>query len=67
MWEFGGLRIGNMTPTIIHGSNLQEAYSSIMKINIFIVLIKVENNVFIDCTDKAQWDIELNWGLAPDN
>lgn len=43
---------------VIYGPNFQEAYSSVMKISIFIVLIKVVNNIFIDCTDKAPWDIE---------
>lgn len=43
---FGALGIGNMTLTISHGPNLQEPYSSIMKIGSFIALIKVEN-VFI--------------------
>lgn len=54
-----GLGLGNITLIIIHGSNLQKAYSSIMKISIFIVLIKVVNNMFIDCTDKAPWDMHL--------
>lgn len=43
---FGALGIGNMTLKISHGPNLQEAYSSVMKIGSFIALIKVEN-VFI--------------------
>lgn len=39
----GALGIGPMTLTILHGPNLQKAYSTVIKISL-VVILTVENN-----------------------